>query len=736
MESKHLIKFLFLGFFLIQCTVDSLAEDHERRIDVLIKKMTLEEKIGMIHANSSFTSAGVPRLEIPEMVMSDGPHGVRPEHGRDWVLDDIVDDAGTYLPTGIGLAATWNRKLGYEYGKVLGSEANYHGKDIILGPGVNIIRSPLNGRNFEYLSEDPYLTAQMAIGYIRGVQSKDVSACVKHFAANNEEVDRGTVDVRMSERALREIYLPAFKAAVKEADVNVVMGAYNKFRGQHTTHHAYLVNEVLKGEWGFEGILLSDWGSVHSTKEALENGTDLEMGTDLVLMYSSVSQTEASKNAQKDQTSLYDRFFMADSAIQMVKEGLVPESLVDDKVRRILRVMFKMGMINGNRMPGAYNTRSHQELALKVAEESIVLLKNNKLLPLIAENIKSIAVIGENASRENAMGGGSSQVKAKYEITPLQGLTNLLGEQVKVNYARGYKIERGAEADPILIDLAVKAARQADVAVLVCGWTHGYDYSKWSDNAYDAEGTDKPNLILPFGQNELIAAVLKANPNTIIVSMGGGPMEMPWLNDAKAVLQVWYPGMEGGNAIAKVVFGLVNPSGKLPITFPKKLADSPAHKLGDFPGKNGVANYNEDIFVGYRYFDTYKVEPEFAFGHGLSYTKFSYKDLTLNKVDGGIKISFKVKNESKQEGAETAQVYVHANNAKVKMPEKELKGFDKVFLKAGEEKRIELDLPSDAFDYYDEEQGGWRKAAQAFSIKIGSSSKDIRLEKNINLGRL
>ncbi|RRN76593.1 glycoside hydrolase family 3 protein, partial [Pseudoxanthomonas sp. SGD-10] len=373
---------------LLLCSSASLAQNNEQKIEALIKKMTLEEKVAMIHASSSFTSGGVPRLGIPEMTMSDGPHGVRPEHGRDWVMDTDADDAGTYLPTGIGLASTWNKALGYEYGKVLGSEANYRGKDIILGPGVNIIRSPLNGRNFEYFSEDPYLTSRMAVGYIQGVQSQGVSACAKHYAANNEEIDRGTVDVRMSERALREIYLPAFEASVKEADVNAVMGAYNKFRGQYTTHHQYLINDILKGEWGFKGILMSDWGSVHNTKEALENGTDLEMGTDLVLMYSSVSQTEAGNSSEKNTRNLYDRFFLADSAIQMVKQGIVPESLVDDKVRRILRLMYKTSMLEGKRMPGAYNTREHQQVALKVAEESIVLLKNRNVLPVNKDRLK------------------------------------------------------------------------------------------------------------------------------------------------------------------------------------------------------------------------------------------------------------------------------------------------------------------------------------------------------------
>lgn len=369
--------------------------------------MTLEEKVGMIHGNSSFTSAGIERLGIPELVTSDGPHGVRVEHGRDWTVDTNVDDAATYLPTGNTLAATWNTDLGYQFGAVLGSEANYRGKDVILGPGVNIIRSPLCGRNFEYLSEDPYLISKMAVGYIKGVQDQGVSACVKHYAANNEEVDRNTVDVQMSERALREIYLPAFKAAVVDGGVNTVMGSYNKFRGQYATHNEYLVKKILKGEWGFKGVLMSDWGAVHNTMEAMQNGTDLEMGTDLGML----------------PNPNYNKFFMADTVLALVKSGKLSEQLIDEKVRRILWVMFKTNMIDGKRQPGSFNTKEHQKVALKVAEEGIVLLKNeNGILPLQKNDLKSIAVIGENANRPNSMGGGSSQVKAKYEITLLQGL--------------------------------------------------------------------------------------------------------------------------------------------------------------------------------------------------------------------------------------------------------------------------------------------------------------------------
>lgn len=705
----------------------------EAKITSLIKKMTLQEKVAMIHANSSFTSGGVKRLGIPELTTSDGPHGVRVEHGRGWTELKDVNDAGTYLPTGNTLAATWNPDLGYAFGSVLGSEANFRGKDVILGPGINIIRSPLNGRNFEYLSEDPYLISRMAVGYIKGVQDQGVSACVKHYAANNEEVDRGTVNVLMDERALREIYLPGFKAAVTEGQVNTLMGSYNKFRGQHATHNKYLMNDILKGEWGFKGLVMSDWGSVHNTREALENGTDLEMGTDLMLMYSSVSQTSTSNGSKIN--NIYDRFFMADSAITMVKNGTVKEALIDDKVRRILRVMFKTNMIGAKRAAGSYNTPAHQQTALKVAEEGIVLLKNeNNVLPLNKTRVKSIAVIGANASRENSMGGGSSQVKAKYEITPLQGLKNLLGSQASITYAPGYKIARNQQADAQLIQQAVTAATSADAAIIFCGWTHGYDYSKWDDNAYDAEGIDKPNMNMPFGQDELIKAVLKANPKTVIVLMGGGPIDVSeWINQAGAVLEGWYPGMEGGNALAKVIFGEVNPSGKLPMTFPKKLEDSPAHKLGEFPGKNGEVHYNEGIFVGYRYFDTYKVKPQFAFGYGLSYTKFDYSDLNVQAGTNMATLKVKIKNTGSRTGAEVVQVYVKQANPSLQRPEKELKSFKKVFLKPGESKVVELILNADAFQYYNDKQNKWVLEPGSFTIMVGSSSDDIRESKNIQL---
>ena len=713
---------------------------HEAEVEALLKKLTLEEKIKMIHANSAFAAGGVPRLGIPEIMTSDGPHGVRPEQGRDWKGVKNANDAGTYLPTNNTLAATWNPELGYAYGTVLGSEANARGKDIILGPGINIVRTPLNGRNFEYLSEDPYLISKMVVGYIRGVQAQGVSACVKHYAANNQEEHRNDIDVEMSERALREIYLPGFKAAVQQAGVNTLMGSYNKFRGTYATENAYLMNTILKGEWGFKGLVISDWGSVHDTQQALRNGTDLEMGTDLSLMYNSVDQSSASAGtvAAMPTRSLYDQFFLGDAALSAVQKDPTLVPLLDDKVRRILRVMYATNMLGATkRQAGAYNTPAHQATALKVAEEGIVLLKNeDNVLPL-KKSVKTVAVIGANAERENAMGGGSGQLKAKYEITPLQGLKKALGSQATITYAPGYKIARGQLADPQLIQQAVAAAKAAEVVVYVGGSTHGYDYTKWSDNAYDAEGYDKPDMHMPFGQDELLQAVLAANPNTVVVLLGGGPIDVSaWAGRAKGIVEAWYPGMEGGNALAHILVGDVNPSGKLPFTFPVKLEDSPAHKLGEYPSTPGnplKQTYKDDIFVGYRYFDTYKVAPQFAFGHGLSYTSFKYSALAVTPGQQSATVKLSVTNTGKVAGAEVVQVYVHDEQAAVKRPEKELKGFQKVFLKPGETKTVTLTLDQNAFQYYDEVKKQWVLEPGKFDVLVGASSRDIRLTSSLVL---
>ncbi|MEP6676571.1 MAG: glycoside hydrolase family 3 C-terminal domain-containing protein [Ferruginibacter sp.] len=721
-------KIIFLPIILIAVSLIFINNGHAQikfdtaaKINALIKQLTLEEKVHMIHASSSFTSGGIPRLGIPELVTSDGPHGVRPEHGRDWNLDNDKLDSGTYLPTGVCLAATWNPQLGFAFGSVLGSEAAFRGKNVILGPGINIIRSPLNGRNFEYQSEDPFLVSKMVVGYIKGVQSQGISACVKHYAANNQETKRFTIDVQMSERALREIYLPGFKAAIQEGGVNTLMASYNKFRGQWASQNNYLLNQILKKEWGFKGIVMSDWDAVHSTMQALWNGMDLEMGTDLHML------------PNPD----YSKFFLGDTVVALVKSGRFPEYIIDEKVRRILYVMFKTGMIDGKIKAGEYNTAAHQQTAAKVAEEGIVLLKNNnKILPLNKNALRSIAVIGYNADRKQSMGGGSSQVRAFYEITALEGIKKLAGKNININYYKGYNIERGAKADQALIDEAVAGAKKSDMVILVGGWTHGYHYNIWKDNAYDAEDTDKPDMYMPFGQDELINAVLKANPKTIIVLMGGGAIDMTqWIDKAPAILQAWYPGLEGGNALAKILFGEVNPSGKLPMTFPKKLEDHPSQKLGQYPGDTTAltVHYFDDIYVGYRYYDTYKTEPQFAFGHGLSYTTFDYSNLKLTANGNNVTVTFSVKNSGKVAGAEIAQVYVHQEQSLLPRPEKELKGFDKIFLQPGETKNLTVNLNESSFQYFNDITNGWVMEKGMFDILVGSSSRNILLTDKIKL---
>lgn len=663
----------------------------------LLSRLTLEEKIKLCHADSKFTTAAIPRLGIPRRWLSDGPHGVREDVGPDtWEVAGRTDDFATAMPCGIALAATWNPELAQREGVVIGQEARKRGKDIMLGPGLNIMRSPLCGRNFEYFGEDPFLAGRMAVGYINGVQSQGVASCAKHFAVNDQETDRNKVNVEVDERALREIHLPAFKAAVQEAKVWTVMGAYNKLRGTFCCESDFLLNQILKGEWGFQGLVVSDWAGVHSTRGAVLGGLDLEMGTDLA----------------------YDEFYLAKAFREGVRSGAYSMAVLDDKVRRNLRVMIGTGVLD-SRPEGSLNTKEHQETARHVAEEAMVLLKNEKgLLPLDARRLKSVAVIGENATRLQTYGGDSSRVKALYEITPLAGILNRVGANVNVTYSEGYR--KGG--DSALAERAVAAAKAADVVIYVGGINH--------DVGYDSEGGDKKGLELPFGQAELIRKLAKANPKMVVVLVGGSPMEMDaWLGRVPSVLLSWYSGMEGGNAIARVLFGDVNPSGKLPATFPKKLADSPAHSFGPsgFPGVGGTVTYSEGILVGYRWFDTKKIEPLFPFGFGLSYTTFEYSDLKLKSGAAGVTVEFKLKNTGKRAGAEVAQLYVQPVKPSVLRPVRELKAFQKVSLQPGETTTVTLALGKDAFAYYDDKQSAWVAEQGNYQIVVGASSRDPKL---------
>ena len=722
---KKIIGVIACGLFLNAAAASSQVTDKEKvqmekRIEKLIKKMTLEEKVGLLHGNSKFYVAGVERLGIPEWSLSDGPHGVRAEINRhDWAYAGWTNDSASYFPTGTAFAATWNPELAYRRGEVLGEEARWRKKDVLLGPGVNIIRSPLCGRNFEYMSEDPYMNSVLAVAYIKGLQSRDVACSVKHFAVNNQETNRTTVDVECSERALREIYLPAFKAAVQEGGALTVMAAYNKFRGEFCAENNYLVRKILRNEWGFDGVYVTDWGAAHSTVPSMEAGLDLEMGTLI---------------------DKYEDWYYANPLIEAVKSGKVPMSLVDEKVGDVLRVMIKTNVLDPKKRfgPGAMNTKEHQQATYDAAAEAIVLLKNqNNLLPLDFSSIKSLAVIGDNATRKHSNGGLSSEIKAVYEVTPLEALRAKWGDKVDIRFAQGYEklstfvegsnngqssgtfSSKTQESDALLKE-AVEVARTSDVALLVCGLNHDYD----------TESFDRLNMDIPYGQVELIQEVVKANPRTIVIMIAGSPLNMAAVDICSpAIVWAWFNGMEGGNALVDVLSGKVNPSGKMPFTTPVSLDQSPAHALGNFPGRDLKVNYEEDILVGYRWFDTKGLPVVYPFGYGLSYTTFNYSNLNTDKKTydqaDTIQATFTLTNTGDREGAEVAQLYVSDPVCSVMRPVKELKGFKKVFLKPGESRRITLDIPVSSLAFYSEAQSQFVVEPGEFILQLGASASDI-----------
>jgi len=696
----------------------------ESRVDDLLGRMTQEEKLSLVHADSKFTTAAVPRLGIPRRWMSDGPHGVREDVGPDtWNVAGHTDDFSTCLPVLIGLAATWNTESASAYGNVIGEEARKRGKDIMLGPGVNIQRTPLGGRTSEFMGEDPFLASRMAVNYIRAVQSHGVASCVKHFAANNQETQRGSINVEMDERTLREIYLPVFRAAVQEGGAWAVMGAYNRLRGQFCCENDYLINRILKGEWGFKGLVMSDWGGTHDTREAVFNGLDLEMGTD-PRPRAGVQQGPLVADANQ---GVYDRYFLAGPYRDGLKTGEFPQATLDEKVRRNLRVMIATHVFDG-REAGSLNTAAHQEAARHVAEEGIVLLKNNAhALPLGADRLGSIAVIGENAVRLQAHGGDSAKIKALYEVSPLEGILHRVGATANITYSPGYRKDGGAD----LIDKAVAAAKAADVAIVIGGLIH--------ERPFDCEGADRKDLGLPWGQDELIRRVVAANSRTIVVIVSGSPVDMGgWLDRVPAVVQAWYGGTEGGNALAGILFGDVNPSGKLPCTYPKRIEDTPATAVGEYPGRNGTVHYAEGLLVGYRWFDAKQIEPLFPFGHGLSYTNFDYSGLRLiagsDPKGPPIAVEFEITNTGDRAGAEVAQLYIHQEKPSLPRPPKELKGFRKVTLNPGEKKTVSIALDRRAFAFYDPARTGWVAEADNFMLQVGSSSRDIRLQGGFRLG--
>lgn len=726
----------------------------EKEIEKIIKKLTLDEKLAMIHGATLFKSGAVDRLGIPSVSTSDGPMGVRTDFMSDrWISSGNNDDMVSYLPSNSALASTWNAERAYEMGHVLGAEARGRGKDMILAPGVNIKRDPKCGRNFEYMSEDPQLTATLAVPFVKGVQENDVAACVKHFAANGQEMDRLMVDEEIDERTLYELYLPAFKAVVQEGNVYSVMGAYNKINGCHCCENKYLLDLILRHEWGFDGVVISDWGGVHNSKEGAECSMDLEMSV----------------------FPDFDNYKFAAPLKELILKGEVSEDHIDAKVRNILRMMYRLKMIGKqkeNRKAGVYNAPEHREAILRTAEESMILLKNEKnTLPLDAGKIKKLVVIGQNAAKIHSDGGGSAEIKALYEICPLMGLKMYLGGNVQVEYVKGYHVpdkpktfeqnwqatsldelentdvglsvrdeahedekhrkeeeERLAKLEKERVEIhekneklfaqAIEAAKDADAVIFVGGLNHDMD----------TEGFDRFDMKLPYEQDILIEELLEVRPDMIVTLIGGSPVEMPWRNKAQTILWSYYAGMETGNAFAKIIFGNVNPSGKLAETFPAKYEECATGQNGQF-GKWGSIKLEEGLYVGYRHFDRQRIAPAFCFGHGLSYTSFEYSGLSMKAEKGrNVKLSFTVKNTGKKAGAEIAQVYIAPIAPKVDRPVKELKAYAKVELAAGKSKKVSLTLKQQDFAYFDEHLHDFIADAGDYEILVGASCEDIRLK--------
>ena len=705
----------------------------EERVEDALGRMTLDEKIAVIHAQSKFSAPGVKRLGIPDMWTDDGPHGVRPDVLWDeWVQAGQTNDSCVAFPALTCLAATWNPQMARLYGESLGEEALYRDKDMILGPGVNILRTPLNGRNFEYMGEDPLLASRMVVPYVQGLQSKGVSACVKHYALNNDETYRHQVNVKVSDRALHEIYLPAFKAAVQEGGAWALMGAYNLYNNQHNCHNSILLNDILKHDWAFDGVVVSDWGGTHDMDQAVRNGLDMEFGTwtDGLMMGA---------------TNAYDNYYLALSYKKAIQDGRYTERELNEKVRRVLRLHFRTTM-NRQRPYGALCSDAHYDAARKIGQEGIVLLKNDRrLLPLNPSGTKRILVVGENAIQPMTVGGGSSSLKVQREISPLDGLRKVILSEspgCTIDFARGYvgdttsfynnvkmNVDLTESRQPQeLIAEAVEKARGADY-VLVFGGLN-------KSNHQDCEGFDRQEYGLPYGQDDLIEALSKVSNKLVFVNISGNPVAMPWRNRVAAIVQGWFIGSEAGNALADVLLGRVNPSGKLPFTWYEALEDCAAHALNTYPGtwrtddsKIIDEEYKEGVFVGYRWTDRQRRRPAYAFGHGLSYTTFSLSKAVADKKEitaaDNITFTVSVKNTGAVAGAEVVQLYVADKKASVERPLKELKAFQKVFLQPGESRDVQLTIGRDALSFYDEATSSWKAEPGEFEALIGTASDQI-----------
>lgn len=801
----------------------------EGNVERLLSEMTLKEKISLVHASGKFHVNAIKRLGIPELWLSDGPHGVRHQIEKySWDSAGWTDDDSTYLPHLTSVAASWDTQMATLHGSVLGSEARHRKKDIILGPGVNLARLPLYGRNFEYMGEDPFLAARLVVPEVIAIQKNDVAANVKHYALNTQELNRIGVNAKPDERTLREVYLPVFEAAVKEANVYSIMGAYNQYYGTNVNQSKHLVMDILKGEWGFDGVLLTDWNVDINTYDAAMNGLDLEMGT---------------------KVDSYDDYFLAKPLLEQIQAGKIPVTVLDDKVRRVLRLQLRIGLMDESRLPGERNTDEHRQIARKIAGEGVVLLKNNhNILPLSKDKVKNILVIGPNADKKHGQGGGSSEVKSAYEVTPLQGLKNALGSDVNITAMRARSsvlapiasdyvnsrhwtgtpawnissyetqarkkltgeswivdaqyaskkslidspvnyITMNADIKPLktgVHTLKVKAIGKFSLSIngkKVLEYTGtnakiiGHDIALVADDIYkfvidydgsdgfvlgwdapgnlfsdentyiaaakyadaviyfgglshgdDREAIDRSDMKLPNSQDEIISKLLAANDNTVIFMVAGSAVEMPWAEQAKAILWGWYGGMEAGNAFADIIFGDVNPSGKMPITLPASLEDTSPIALNDYNAKESL--YSEGVFIGYRWFEQQNIKPTFVFGHGLSYTNFALTDISLSSskitADEGLTVTVMVTNIGEVAGAEVVQLYLHDIESSVERPVKELKGFSKVYLAAGESKKVSISLNKRDLSFWDVNTNDWLAEQGQFEIQLGTSLDNIR----------
>ena len=696
------------------------------RVEDALSRMTLEEKVKILHAQSKFSSAGVPRLGIPEIWTTDGPHGIRPEVMWDeWDQAKWTNDSCVAFPALTCLAATWNEDMSALYGKSIGEEARYRDKDVLLGPGVNIYRTPLNGRNFEYMGEDPFLASRMVVPYVQEVQKNGVAVCVKHYALNNQEAKRHEYDAIVDDRTLYEIYLPAFKAAVQEGGAWSIMGAYNFYKGQHLCHNQYMLNDILKGEWGFDGAVISDWGGTHDTDQAINNGLDLEFGT-------------WTNGLNMSSSNSYDTYYLADPYLAKLRSGEASEEVLNDKARRVLRLIFRTAM-NNNKPAGSMCSPEHYEAARTIAGEGIVLLKNdNSVLPINLDKAKKVLVVGENAIKMMTVGGGSSSLKVQHECTPLEGVQAAAAGKAEVVYERGYVGDVTGEYNGVvtgqdlaesrseekLIADAVAAAKDADAVIFIGGLNKAAHQ--------DCEDSDRFGLELPYAQDKVIEALAEVNSNLSVVIVSGNAVAMPWVDKVNGIVETWFLGSQAGHALADVLFGKVNPSGKLPFTFPVQLKDNAAHALDAYDPEDLTVEYKEGIFVGYRWAEKQQIKPLFAFGHGLSYTEFAYGEAkaakTTMKENGTLSVSVEVSNTGAIAGKEVVQLYIGDHEASVARPVKELKGFRKVALEPGQKQTVTFEITPDMLKFFDADKHEWVLEKGKFTAYIAAASDDVRSE--------